>query len=174
MGLLSVCNSIMSLGPLILPPARRFIDADLNLAMILAGKPDIGLFSLSILEGLVDLQGGLEALSTLKFVMFAGAPLSAEIDTRISEVSRLQPFIGSTECALFDSYVVEDPEDWQYYERCPGTGALMESIGPDGLCEMVIKRKDNGYHGSFYSFPELDEWRTKDLYIQHQHRRHQL
>ncbi|KAK6005951.1 hypothetical protein QM012_006361 [Aureobasidium pullulans] len=167
MGLLSICNSIMSLGPLVLPPVGRAIDADLNLAMILAGRPEIGLFSPSILEGLVDLPGGLEALGTLKFVMFAGAPLSAEIGARISKVSRLQPFIGSTECALFDSYVVEDPEDWQYYEWCPWTGAHMESIDSDGLYEMVIKRKDNDYQGSFYSFPEIEEWRTKDLYVQH-------
>ncbi|KAI4831880.1 acetyl-CoA synthetase-like protein, partial [Aureobasidium sp. EXF-8845] len=78
----------------------------------------------------------------------------------------IQTIIGSTEGTFWDSYITEDRADWGWFEWCEHTGAVMEPSGD--LYEMVIKRvPDNLIQGAFWSFPELDEYRTKDLYEEH-------
>lgn len=165
MGLFSIVKSIFGRGPLVLPPIGRLPTAEMNLEMIKAAKPNVAFFPPSILEDLVDLPGGMEALSTFDFVMFAGAPLAQKVGDRVSKVTRIQTVIGSTEAGILDSYINEDPADWMYFDFCPWTSAVMEES--DGLHELVIKRKGDGLQGAFYSFPELLAWRTKDLYEQH-------
>ncbi|KAI4840286.1 acetyl-CoA synthetase-like protein, partial [Aureobasidium sp. EXF-8845] len=78
----------------------------------------------------------------------------------------IQTIIGSTEGTFWDSYITEDSADWGWFEWCEHTGAVMEPSGD--LYEMVIKRvPGNPIQGAFWSFPELDEYRTKDLYEEH-------
>lgn len=165
MGLFSVVKSIFCLGPLVLPPIGRTANAGLNLEMIKAGKPRTGFFPPSILEDLVDLPGGMDALATFDFIIFAGAPLAQEVGDRIAKVVKIQTIIGSTEAGILDSYVNEDPADWSYFEWCPWTGAEMAESSE--LRELVIKKQNRGLQAAFFSFPEIDEWRTKDLYKEH-------
>jgi hypothetical protein len=35
------------------------------------------------------------------------------------------------------------------------------------LCELVLKPRDTKYQTIFHTFPEIQEWRTKDLFKQH-------
>ncbi|KAL1306390.1 hypothetical protein AAFC00_005097 [Neodothiora populina] len=165
MGLFSIIKSIFSQGPLILPPVGRSPNAEMNLQMIRTAKPEVGFFPPSILEDMVDMEGGLEALSTLQFILFAGAPLAHEVGDKIAKVARIQTIIGSTEAGILDSYVNEDPADWMYFEWCPWTGTRMEK--QDELHELVLERGDLTLQGAFFSFPEIPEWRTKDLYSEH-------
>lgn len=165
MGLLSVLKSIFNQGPLILPPVGQVPNAEVNLEIIQVAKPRVGFFPPSILEDMVEIPGGMEALKTLDFIMFAGAPLSQEIGDKISRVAKIQTIIGSTEASILDSYVNDDPNDWMYFEWCPWTGARMDPQGD--LNELVITRQNNQLQGAFYSFPEIQEWRTKDLYAEH-------
>lgn len=165
MGLFMFLRSIYSNGPLLLPPVGHAPNAELNLQMLKIGKPDLGFFPPSILEDLIEMPDGLAELAKLKFVLFAGAPLAQHAGDKICKVTKIQTIIGSTEAALLDSYVNEDPADWNYFEWCPWSGVAMEQSGE--LHEAVLKPLNNGLQGAFYSFPGIEEWRTKDLYAEH-------
>lgn len=165
MGLFMFVKSIFAQGPLLLPPIGRVPSATLTLEMIQYGTPQSGFFPPSILEDVVDMPGGLSALATIDFVMFAGAPLSQDVGDKISEVTRIQTIIGSTEACLIDSFVNESSKDWNYFEWTQEAGIEMQPASD--LDEAVIKKVNNGMQGSFWSFPEINEWRTKDLYAPH-------
>ncbi|KAH0385728.1 acetyl-CoA synthetase-like protein, partial [Aureobasidium melanogenum] len=166
MGFFMALRSIYSKGPLVLPPVGRAPNADLTLQILQVAKPETGFFPPAILEDIVDAPGGMDALSKLNLIFFAGAPLAQEVGDRIAEVTRIQAIIGSTEGALWDSYITKDRKDWGWFEWCEHTGAVMEPSGD--LHEMVIKRvPGNPVQGAFWSFPELDEYHTKDLYEEH-------
>ncbi|KAI4730884.1 acetyl-CoA synthetase-like protein [Aureobasidium sp. EXF-10728] len=166
MGFFMALKSIYAQGPLILPPVGRSPNADLTLEILQVAKPESGFFPPAILEDVVDAPDGMETLSKLDFIFFAGAPLAQEVGDRIAEVTQIQTIIGSTEGTFWDSYITEDRADWGWFEWCEHTGAVMEPSGD--LCEMVIKRvPGNPLQGAFWSFPELDEYRTKDLYEEH-------
>ncbi|KAI5253455.1 acetyl-CoA synthetase-like protein [Aureobasidium subglaciale] len=166
MGFFMALRSIYAQGPLILPPAGRSPNADLTLEILQVAKPETGFFPPAILEDIVDAPSGMETLSELSFIFFAGAPLAQEVGDRIAETTQIQTIIGSTEGTFWDSYITEDRADWGWFEWCEHTGAVMEPSGD--LFEMVIKRvPGNSVQGAFWSFPELDEYRTKDLYEEH-------
>lgn len=166
MGFFMALRSIFTQGPLVLPPVGRSPNADLTLEILKVAKPQSGLFPPAILEDIVDAPGGMEALSKIDFIFFAGAPLSQEVGDRISKVTWIQTIIGSTEGGLWDSFITEDRAEWGFFEWCEHTGAVMEPSGD--LHELVIKRTPgNPVQGVFWSFPELDEYHTKDLYAEH-------
>ena len=77
--------------------------------------------------------------------------------------------IGSTEACFISSLINTDRADWQYFEWSPYSGVVMEDAGEgEGLCECVIKPYVNPkYLGVFYTFPDIHEWRTKDLFEPH-------
>ncbi|KAG8631636.1 hypothetical protein KVT40_000776 [Elsinoe batatas] len=168
MGLFMMLRSLYNHGPLVLPPSTVSPNAEATIQMIQAAKPKHGFFPPSILEDMVEMEGGLDALATLEDVYFAGAPLSHEVGDRIAKLptTKLQTIIGSTEAGINDSFVNDDDEDWEYFEWCPYTGADLQPQG-DGLCELVLKNQHNDLQGAFFSFPGTDEWRTKDLYQKH-------
>lgn len=164
MGVFSLLKSILCQGPIVLPPPGRAFNAELYAEVIRAAKPTTGIFPPSILEDMVELPGGLEELQTMEFIIFGGAPLAPEAGDRICKVARIQTVIGSTEAGLLTTYINEDPKDWNYFEWCPWSGVHMEPAGD--LHEAVVY-KENNVQGAFYSFPEISEWRTKDLYAPH-------
>jgi thioester reductase-like protein/acyl-coenzyme A synthetase/AMP-(fatty) acid ligase len=166
MGFFMAMRSVFSQGPLILPPVGRSPNADLTLQILQIAKPATGFFPPAVLEDIVDAPGGMDALAQLQLIFFAGAPLSQEVGDRVAQVTQIQTVIGSTEGTVWDSYITEDRADWGWFEWCEHTGAVMEPSGD--LHEMVIKRiPGNFVQGAFWSFPEVDEYRTKDLYEEH-------
>ncbi|GAB7340817.1 hypothetical protein MBLNU457_7181t1 [Dothideomycetes sp. NU457] len=168
MGLLMMMRSIYDQGPLVLPPSNVAPSAELTLRVLRIAKPDQGIFPPSVLEDIVELPGGLDTLGTLQNVWFGGAPLSHDIGDKLAKLPRtkLQTVIGSTEASVLDSFVNEDDADWEYFEWVPHAGIDMQSQG-DGTAEAVIKPLHNDLQGAFFSFPELSEWRTKDLFAPH-------
>ncbi|TKX20647.1 AMP-binding enzyme-like protein 1 [Elsinoe australis] len=168
MGLFMMLRSLYNHGPLVLLPSAVSPNAEGTIEMIKAAKPKHGFFAPSILEDMVEIEGGLEALNSMEDVYFAGAPLSHEVGDRIARLpgTKLQTIIGSTEAGITDSFVNEADEDWEYFEWCPYTGAELHPQG-DGLSELVIKNQHGILQGAFFSFPDAEEWRTKDLYEEH-------
>jgi thioester reductase-like protein len=75
--------------------------------------------------------------------------------------------MGSTECG-FIPVLAKRPEFWQSFQWHPTAGGLaMEQVGDDpDVCELVINRSPDQEwcQGAFETFPELTQWRTKDLY----------
>ena len=168
MGLLMMLRSLSDQGPMILPPSNVAPSAELTLRVLRIAKPDQGIFPPSVLENIVDLPGGLETLGTLENIWFGGAPLAHDIGDKLAHLphTKLQTVIGSTEASVLDSFLNEDDADWEYFEWVPHSGIEMQPQG-DGTAEAVLKPMHNGLQGAFFSFPELSEWRTKDLFAPH-------
>ncbi|KAF2137213.1 uncharacterized protein K452DRAFT_236204 [Aplosporella prunicola CBS 121167] len=166
MGVIIILRSVYS-GTLVLPPLGRIANSELAIDILQLKKASCGLFAPSMLEEISETQRGLDALGSLEFAYFGGAPLAKEAGDRITKVTNLNPVIGSTEAGLITSLLKESKEDWQYFEWHPNSGVVMEDAG-EGLKEQLLKPiTDPKYLGVFYTFPELSEWRTKDLWEQH-------
>lgn len=166
MGALTMVRSILCHSPLVLLPAGKPVSSELVLSVLNQTVPYAGIFAPTLLEQIADTPGGLETLRRIPYVMFGGAPLGSGPGDKISEVTNLVSVIGSTEAGYIASVMPEKKEDWQYFEWSPEAGVLMESEG-EGLYEMVIKPKDPKAQAAFYVFPDISEWRTKDLWQQH-------
>ena len=124
---------------------------------------------------IVDLAGNdiyFSNLKHLEYIVYAGGPLSKETGDKISSVTRLMTEIGATESAMYALQLSDHP-DWQYvkfsrflgYELRPHDSA--PSVG--NLFELVFVRKEDllPFQGVFSTFPELHEYRTKELYSKH-------
>ncbi|KAK3656436.1 hypothetical protein LTR22_009709 [Elasticomyces elasticus] len=115
---------------------------------------------------------GLEALWKLDLVVFGGAPLAGAVGDKIAEKTSLVSLLGATETGFMPTLVPSPATDWAYFEWAPDAGLVLDRQGDD-LYELVIKRnKDRKYQGIFHSFPQHQEWRTKDLYQQHPSKPH--
>ncbi|KAK4955159.1 putative secondary metabolism biosynthetic enzyme [Elasticomyces elasticus] len=126
----------------------------------------------ALLEQMVATKEGLEALWELDLVVFGGAPLAGAVGDKIVEKTSLVSLLGATETGFMPTLVPSPATDWAYFEWAPGGGLVLEPQGDD-LHELVIKRnKDRKYQGIFHSFPQHQEWRTKDLYEQHPSKPH--
>ncbi|EKG14498.1 AMP-dependent synthetase/ligase [Macrophomina phaseolina MS6] len=166
MGMVTIFRSIYT-GPLVLPPLGKAINADLLSQILLLRKASVALFPPALLEEMSDSETGMKALSTVDHIFFGGAPLAREAGERIRKVTKIDSIIGSTEASLIPALEPEDPADWEYFEWHPYSGVVMEDAG-EGLCEQVIKPiVDPRYLSVFANFPEISEWRTKDLWEQH-------
>ncbi|KAL1866697.1 putative secondary metabolism biosynthetic enzyme [Diaporthe australafricana] len=121
----------------------------------------------SILEDLSNTTDGMDALSRLQGVFYGGAPLASSCGDKISSVTNLFNTIGSTEVLNIPCYMPLDKIDWEYFEFNPLSGTTLEEASGN-LFELVIKQKFNREHQLvFHNFPDMFEWRTKDLFEQH-------
>lgn len=166
LGIAALMHSILS-GPLLISPVERRLDSGLVHEILSLRKAGSIVIPPSVLAELAETSEGLQALSTVGDISYGGAPLPKEAGDRIIGVTRLHPIYGSTEAACICMMDPEDSSDWQYYEWHPSSGAVMEDAG-EGLSELVIKRTaDWPTPTIFYTFPNIEEWRTKDLWEPH-------
>ncbi|OTA69204.1 acetyl-CoA synthetase-like protein, partial [Hypoxylon sp. EC38] len=109
----------------------------------------------------------LENLGRLNQITYGGGPLPYEVGRLISTKTRVLNGFGSTESGVLPTQLC-DPEDWAYVNFSPVGGYEYRPFS-DGLYEQVIVRKPEleRYQGIFGTFPELSEWRMKDLYSKH-------
>ncbi|KAI0394176.1 nonribosomal peptide synthetase [Xylariaceae sp. FL0594] len=157
---------------------------------IALGLPDRPLSSDSVAECLqhVDVQGTLlppailedmsqndehtALLSKLKMVFFGGGNLAREAGNRlVSKGVYLGNVISATEFVPFPVYLQPDPKMWQYFIiHSENFGADWRKVeGEDEVYQLVCvrKAKEPGLQGFFYTFPEANEYDTKDLYKPH-------
>ncbi|KAK5118158.1 hypothetical protein LTR85_008138 [Meristemomyces frigidus] len=166
MGMIVLMRSLLCKGPLVLLPPDRPANAQLVLDVLKQTKPWSGIFPPSLLEQMSSTPEGLDVLAGLEYVFYGGAPLAHDSGEKIKERTTIVPMIGSTEAGLIAVLLPTEKADWEYFEWSTGSGVDMEPED-DGLYEMVIKRRDLKYQGVFYTFPHMDEWRTKDLWKRH-------
>ncbi|KAK7743323.1 putative NRPS-like protein biosynthetic cluster [Diatrype stigma] len=120
-----------------------------------------------IAEQLVQEPNGVEKCKDLKFLLYAGGPLSKAAGSALSSVTDVCQFYGQTETGAIQA-LVPKREDWASLEWHPTQEAIMEpSI--DGTYEMVIKRNPAlvGIRSISCNFPNVEIWRTRDLFHQH-------
>jgi thioester reductase-like protein len=166
MGIMMMVRSVLCKGPLLALPPQRIPNAQLVMVVLEQKRPWGVLLPPSLLEDISNTPRGMKALTQLAYAFYGGAPLAKDVAERITKHTTLVAAIGSTECCAIASFET-DQTYFNYWEWSPKAGVVMEPQ-MDGLHEMVIKRvKGSKVQAVFYNFPELDEWRTKDLYEQH-------
>jgi thioester reductase-like protein len=166
MGMMMMVRSVLCKEPLLALPPQRIPNAQLVIFVLEQKRPWGVLLPPSLLEDISNSPRGMNALAKLAYAFYGGAPLAKDVAERITKHTTLVASIGSTECGAIASFET-DQTYFNYWEWSPKAGVVMEPQ-MDGLYEMVIKRvKGSKVQAIFYNFPELDEWRTKDLYEQH-------
>ncbi|PYI36626.1 NRPS-like enzyme [Aspergillus indologenus CBS 114.80] len=167
MGLTSFFESIFHNIPFVASP-ERLLSVGFLIDLIRHTKPTVTILPPSILEDMSYSDEALRCLSTLKFVCYGGAPLAPEVGEKLARYTQLRSAIGSSEMGIICSMVPEGENTWGYFEWNPLYQVDMQLIG-DGLYELVIPRVEYSLvmHGIFHTFPELKEYRSKDLYTRH-------
>jgi len=119
----------------------------------------------SILEDLSKDPSGLQALAKLKHVSYGGGPLRPEVGNFLTTaVPHLFSFFGGTETG-WHHLIAGGNEVWDSTRRYENIGYEFEEISA-GVFEQVIvnDKSTNKYQSVFDVFPEMEEFRTKDLY----------
>lgn len=165
-GLFGVIVPILFKVPIILSPETP-MTTELLSRITEETNVENGILPPFVLEVLSSTEAGMKTLSKFKTVVFGGAPLAPAVGDRISQITHLQSVIGTSECFVFGSFKHNDKADWNYLEWIPNQGLEMHDIG-NGIHELVIKRANSiENQPTFHTFPELQEYRTKDIFTQH-------
>lgn len=97
-------------------------------------------------------------------------PLSPEVGRLAVEHVQVDQAIGSTEACLVTNMRHNDREHWQWFEWHPShSGVELEQVPESDLYEMVIRYNPElaGLQGIFHTFPDITEYRTRDLFQKH-------
>lgn len=120
-----------------------------------------------IAEQLLQVPEGIDQAKDLDFLLYAGGPLSPSAGEPLSQVTDLCQFYGSTETGPVQAFVPLR-ENWAYLELHPLYEADMQPADDDAY-EMVLHSdpKFQSIRSLAHTFPEIDLWRTKDLFRPH-------
>lgn len=168
MGQTMLWRSLLCRAPLIILSPQKPPTSEVVIRAIKQLRPPLVFFPPSILEDIADAPGGLEAIRLLDSVYFAGAPLATSVGQQLISCVNVFNMHGSTETGICIGRVPTDKNDWQYFEVIPASGITMQ-LDSSGLYEMVMMRTDGSekYQSVFHIFPEIAEWRTRDLFERH-------
>jgi len=121
----------------------------------------------NIYEQLLQEPDAIERAKKLKFLMYAGGPLTTATGTALSKVTDVCGFYGSTETSPVQA-LVPLREDWDTLEFHPLYGADFQPSDDDAY-ELVLHHdpKLEGVRGLDCNFRDIEEWRTKDLFRPH-------
>ena len=105
--------------------------------------------------------------STLKFVVFGGAPLSPATGDKLEKVTRLCQTYGSLETSGVQ-LLVPNSGEWSYLEFNPYEMCDMQEF-EEGLYELVLHQcpEVSWMRALSYNFPDIQTWRTGDLFTRH-------
>ena len=124
----------------------------------------------SIVVELANNEDTLERLKNLEGLGFAGGPLPKATGDKLREFTTVHSSYGSTEM-MAPPVLPKEPEDWQYlrFDFEQSGIELRQTDDDTNVFELVIVRRPelNLTQAIFVTFPELDEYRTKDLFTPH-------
>ncbi|KAI3395952.1 hypothetical protein diail_663 [Diaporthe ilicicola] len=165
-GMIAFLSSIVVGARTMVVPVPGMRITSENVAGILQHvRPDCGMFAPSILENMLKYQPGMDALSKLRHIGYGGGPMNPISGAKVAEaVPHLINFIGSTEASLYHTDASTDNKYWNAFKFIE-MGQRMEEVEP-GLYELVYPRTEliDKTHLIFHSYPDLKEYRTKDLF----------
>ncbi|KAI3543120.1 thioester reductase domain-containing protein [Colletotrichum filicis] len=127
----------------------------------------------AILEEMAHMPEGIAALQKFKRVNFGGGNLARGAgDKLVKKGVPVSSVIAFTEAAPLPYYFQKNLELWQWFivdsDRL-GVDWRQASGEDEDIYEQVIVRKDKAdpLQGIFYTFPDVNEYNTKDLYRKH-------
>lgn len=163
LGLAAYCGVILVLPPPNEPLTPHLIDS-IHASAKVAGSA----LPPSLVVGMCHEASLFSNLASLDFLYCTGGPLPKELGDKISQITHLSTVIGSTETAL-PPHELCAPEDWEYVRYSPFHGSDFRPIDEDGTYEQYIVRRPelDLFQSVFSTYPELEEFATKDLYRRH-------
>ncbi|KAI1409738.1 acetyl-CoA synthetase-like protein [Hypoxylon sp. FL1857] len=158
-------------SPCVFPIGSKPLTADLMAEYIEYSGGESVLSPPSILEEMRKVPAHVEALKKLKCVLFGGGNLASSAGNYlVKQGVALTNLISATELP-YPLYYQSNPELWQYFVFETELGGADFRQNPDdpGTYQLFIKRRNKhpGIQGVFYTFPELDEYNTNDLFRPH-------
>ncbi|KAI1637851.1 hypothetical protein F4809DRAFT_299478 [Biscogniauxia mediterranea] len=128
----------------------------------------------AILEDMSVSEESVKALKKLSMVFFGGGNLSRDAGNRLVEAGvPLVNVISATEFCPYPLYYQPNPKLWQYFifntELFGAEWRKAEDEDEGDVYRLVVVRKDKhpGNQGFFYTFPDINEYDTKDFYRPH-------
>ena len=141
----------------------------------------------SILESISQEEASLPMISKIPVVVFGGGkfdafpsnniypdnragPLAEHAGEILSKYTFLVNIMGSTEAGVLPLAVPESSADSAWLRIPPGLPEFHFVDRGEGMYELVYKRDPNArerLHSCWYSFPDADEYPSKDLYVKH-------
>jgi acyl-coenzyme A synthetase/AMP-(fatty) acid ligase len=131
------------------------------------GNVKSGVYPVSLLEDLARDPITLKNLGNLACVDYGGSPLSEWAANAISKYTNIYPGMGNTENGHWPTIQTTDPH---CYVFVPHLGLEFEDVGlGKDMREAVLVRKPELalYQPVFKAFPELQKFRSKDLWQKH-------
>ncbi|KAJ5718555.1 hypothetical protein N7488_004201 [Penicillium malachiteum] len=120
-----------------------------------------------LIDALCLSPDGIEALKRLKYIHYAGAPLSVKSGELLAPHVKLVPSIGSTECSGYFMVMHGKPDAWDYLAFQEHAGAKFEQRTND-LHELVFIRDPScEMQMIFKTYPDRDRFETNDLWVEH-------
>jgi MFS family permease len=153
----------------VLPPPGVAVNADLVHKIHVHGSVNSSIMPPSIVQELTQSDEYYDALGRLDVLTFAGGPLSEQVAELVNRQTALASSMGATEYAGIPVNAKES-EDWAYFRFDEAAAGIeWRETGQPGLYELVFVRKPELDHiqGIFITFPELNEYHTKDCFSQH-------
>ena len=132
------------------------------------GNVSISILRPAIWEGIAENPEYLDQLSSLEYAMNVACVLPKDLGDTIATKTSLMSFMGATEAMILPVEYPDKEDDWQYWSFSQCMGAEFRHFHED-LYEMVMVRNPQyrDYQAVFFTFPEKQEYRMKDLYSPH-------
>lgn len=155
-------NTVAVIGP------SRFPSPEDMVQILDKGETDGILVPPAIIDAMCRMPSGLNALRRLKYVSYAGAPLSAKSADLLTPYTRVAPSIGSTEGGGYFTKIAPNKDvPYDYVAFHDLAGAVFEHRYND-LHELVfVRQADPSIQQIFLVYPDRDRYETKDLWMEH-------
>ena len=108
----------------------------------------------------------LDNLSRLDLAISGGGPLQNPTGDLFSAKTRLLNIVGTTELGPLPTQLCS-PDSWGYMRFSPVLGAEYRHVAGELYEQVIVRGSRPEYQGVFGTYPELQEWRMKDLYAKH-------
>lgn len=155
----------------VLPPVGAPLSAELCHTVHLHGQARHSMLTPSLISELAKNDTWRAQLGHLKSLTYSGGPLSDDVADQLSELTQLTSSLGATEYGGIPQLPKKDG-NWQYFKfDTESAGLEFRETEQPGLYEMVFVRGSNEItnlvQAIFVTFPDLDEYHTKDLFSRH-------
>ncbi|KXT10371.1 hypothetical protein AC579_9153 [Pseudocercospora musae] len=153
---------------LVFPPAGPVpVNAPMIADIIRSANIDVVIASPSILAEMAADRKLLDTLSRVQYAAYGGGPLPENAGEAIRRRTGILSIIGMSETGILPCEIPDD-RDWQYTHFSPVLGIEMRPAA-EGLFNLVFVRNEanKDYQVAFFTYPELTEYGTGDLFAQH-------
>ncbi|KAF5989805.1 nonribosomal peptide synthetase MxcG [Fusarium bulbicola] len=128
--------------------------------------PDMNMLASLADHGNIDIWHFMPFRSS-KFIGAGGGPVSAVLAAKVNEVVRVHNLFGTTE-GLFMGDMLVDKEEFLWVSFHPSAGFEYTEIERGLFEQRAVKNEHWALHqGIFHTFPDMNEFNFKDLFIKH-------